>query len=123
MSKIKQQRTAEQIRLILSELILRDSRDPRLHDLTFTEVTIDRELQYADIYVNALGDDSREEEVMAALIGATGYFRSGLASRMNLRTVPHLRFKWDPTLANAERIDQLLDSLEIPPATEGDEEA
>ena len=72
MSKIRQQRTAEQIRIILSELMLRQMRDPRLQDLTITDVTIDRELQYADVYVNALGDDARETEVMAALHGCMG---------------------------------------------------
>ena len=118
MSKIRQERTAGQIRTILSQLLLRESRDPRLQGLTITEVKIDRELQYADIYVNALGDESREEEVMAALKGATGYFRRDLASRLTLRTVPKLHFHWDPTLARAEQISQLLDSLDIPPETD-----
>ena len=118
MSKIRQERTAGQIRNILSQLLLRESRDPRLQGLTITDVTIDRELQYADIYVNALGDESREEEVMVALKGATGYFRKELSSRLTLRTVPKLHFHWDPTLARAEQISQLLDSLVIPPETE-----
>ena len=118
MSKIRQQRTAEQIRIILSELVLRHMRDPRLQDLTITDVTIDRELQYADIYVNALGDDAREEEVMAALKGAKGYFRRELAGRLDLRTVPQLHFHWDPTFAHAEHIGQLLDSLDIPTESE-----
>jgi ribosome-binding factor A len=119
MSKIRQQRTAEQIRLILSELVLRELRDPRLQDLTFTDVRIDRELQYADIYVHALGDDSREVEVTTALEGATGYFRRELAHRLRLRTVPNLHFHWDPTLAHAEHINSLLDSLDIPAETPG----
>ena len=119
MSKIRQQRTAEQIRIILSELILRQMRDPRLQDVTITAVTIDRELQYADIYVNALADDDREAEVIAALQGARGYFRRELARRLDLRTVPQLHFHWDPTFAHAEHISQILDSLEIP--SESDE--
>jgi ribosome-binding factor A len=121
MSKIRQRRTAEQIRIILSQLVLRDLRDPRLQDLTITDVTIDRELQYADIYVNALADDSRENEVMTALKGATGYFRRELASRLSLRTVPHLHFHWDPTLAHAEHINQVLYSLDIPAEAGPDE--
>jgi ribosome-binding factor A len=114
MSKIRQRRTAEHIKVILSELILRETRDPRLRELTITDVSIDRELQYADVYVNALGDDARETDVMAALEGARGYFRHELAGRLDLRTVPHLHFHWDPTLAHAEHISQLLDSLDIP---------
>lgn len=114
MSKIRQKRTAEQIRTILSILVLRDIRDPRLQGLTFTEVLIDRELQFADVYVNALGDDSREDEVMKALVGATGYMRRELARQMSMRTTPNLHFHWDPSLAHAERIGQLLDNLDIP---------
>jgi ribosome-binding factor A len=123
MSKIRQQRTAEQIRIILSELTLRQMRDPRLQDLTITDVTIDRELQYADVYVNALGDDAREAEVMAALQRARGFFRHELASRLDLRTVPQLHFHWDATMAHAENISQLLDSLDIPSESDEDGEA
>ena len=122
MSKIRQLRTADHIKVILSELILREVRDPRLQYLTITEVRIDRELQFADIYVSALGDDSREDSVMDALNGASSYFRSELAPRLNLRTVPQLHFHWDLTLANAERVSQLLDNLDIPDETELDAE-
>jgi ribosome-binding factor A len=119
MSKVRQQRTAEQIKVLLSELLLRNTRDPRLQELTITDVTIDRELQYADIYVNALGDETRQAEVMQALEGAARYLRRELAGRLRLRTVPNLHFHWDPTLARAEYISQLLDSLDIPEGTSG----
>jgi ribosome-binding factor A len=114
MSKVRQQRTAEQIRILLSELCRRQLSDPRLQGVTITEVTIDRELQYADVYVNALGDESREEAVIAALTRATGYLRRELGARLRVRTVPVLHFHWDPTLAHAEHIGRLLDTLEIP---------
>ncbi|MEJ2746349.1 MAG: 30S ribosome-binding factor RbfA [Anaerolineae bacterium] len=116
MSKIRQQRTADQIHMILSELMLRHLNDPRLLDLTVTEVTIDRELQYADVYVQALGDETRQDDVMAALENAAGFFRRELASRMRLRTTPQLHFHWDPRLAHAEEIDKILGELDIPPA-------
>jgi ribosome-binding factor A len=122
MSKVRQQRTAGQIKVILSELLLRNARDPRLEEVTITDVTIDRELQYADIYVNALGDESRQKEVIQALDKASGFLRRELAGRMRLRTVPNLNFHWDPSLARAEHISQLLDSLGIPPGAPADEE-
>lgn len=123
MSKIRQQRTAEQIQLILSELCQRDIHDPRLVGITITQVKIDRELQHADVYVNALGDESRRKEVMAALGKATGFFRHELAQRMQVRTIPQIHFRWDPTLAHAEAVHQILDNLEIPaPLAESSEE-
>ena len=118
MSKIRQERTAEEIRMILSDLLRRDVGDPRLMDLTVTRVLIDRELQHANVYVNALGDESRQKEVMRALVKAGGFFRYELAQRMSLRTVPELHFHWDPTLAYAEEVDQILAGLDILPEDE-----
>jgi ribosome-binding factor A len=118
MSKIRQERTAEDIRLIISDLLYRDVSDPRLVDLTVTRVLIDRELQHANIYVNALGDESRKTDVMKALDKAAGFFRYELAQRMSLRTVPELHFHWDPTLAFAQEVDEILSNLDIPPEEE-----
>ena len=121
MSKIRQQPTAEQIQIILSELILREMNDPRLQELTMTDVTIDRELKYADVYVQALGDESRRVDVLQALDKATGFFRRELAQRMRLRITPELRFHWDPTLAQAAEVDRILANLVIPPLSDEEE--
>ena len=122
MSKIRQQRTADQIMRELSSMFLRDISDPRLHAITVTAVSIDRELEHADIYVNALGDESRQEEVMQALQGAGGFLRHELAGRIRMRSVPHLHFHWDPTLAHAEQVSEILNNLIIPPLELDEEE-
>ncbi|MEZ4592490.1 MAG: 30S ribosome-binding factor RbfA [Chloroflexota bacterium] len=121
MSKIRQQRTAEQLRIVLSDLFLRELSDPRLHGITVTDVKIDRELEHADIYVSALGDESREAEVMAALGSAEGFLRRELASRIRLRKVPQLHLHWDPSLAHIQEVESILDNLNIPPAEEKEE--
>lgn len=114
MSSVRQRRTAEQIRTTLSQLLLLEMKDPRLQGVTVTRVTIDRELQYADIYVHALAEDEREPEVMAALDRASGFLRRELGGTLRLRHVPNLHFHWDPSLAHADHINQLLDEIEIP---------
>ncbi len=70
MSKVRQERTAELIQQLLSEMFLREVSDPRLAGVTITEVQIDRELQYATAFVNALGGDEQRDEVMAGLQSA-----------------------------------------------------
>lgn len=114
MASIRQQRVAEQIRLILSELFLRQMRDPRLQGLTITDVKIDRELSYADIYVHALGEDERQSEVIEALEKASRFLRREVAKSLTTRHIPVLRFHWDELLASSENIDQLLANLVIP---------
>jgi ribosome-binding factor A len=115
MSKIRQERTAERIKLILSKVCRRDIRDPRLQDITITAVTIDRELQHANVFVNAMGDESRKKEVMAALEKANGFLRHELAQSLRVRSVPELHFRWDPSLEHAETVHRILEDLEIPP--------
>lgn len=114
METLRQKRTSEQIRTLLSQLFLLETKDPRLSGLTVTRVALDRELQYADIYVHALGEDEREEEVMTGLESAAGFLRREVGSRLRLRHVPVLHFHWDPSLAHADLINELLDSLSIP---------
>lgn len=111
---LKQDRMNERIRVILSELLLREVSDPRLQGLTVTEVSLDAELMYATVYVNALGEEDREDEVMNALEKAKGFLRREVGQRIRVRNVPELKFKWDTTLEAAERINQLIDNLDIP---------
>jgi ribosome-binding factor A len=115
---IKQDRMAGRIRTILSELLLREVSDPRLHGITVTEVELDPELQYARVYVNALGEEERRDEVMEGLKRANGFLRREVGSRVRLRKTPELHFLWDERLERVERINQILSEIHIPPAEE-----
>ncbi|MBN2469122.1 MAG: 30S ribosome-binding factor RbfA [Anaerolineae bacterium] len=112
---VKQKRMEERIRTILSELLRVEIRDDRLKQVTVTRVQLDRELKYADVYVNAMGDESRRDEVLSALERASGFLRRELAQRIQLRTTPELHFHWDLNLEHGERMNRLLDELDIPP--------
>ncbi len=112
---VKQQRMNERIREILSELVRRDVADPRLQQVTITEVSLDPEMVYATVYVNALGDESRQSDVMDGLKRASGFLRRETGKRIRLRNTPELIFRWDTTLETGEHINRLLDDLEIPP--------
>ena len=110
-SKLRATRIAERIREVLSEILITRASDPRLAGISITDVNIDRELSYADVYVSAIEGSSRAQEVLVGLEHARGYLRSELAHRIELRAFPRLRFHWDPTFERAERIEQLIASL------------
>ena len=118
---IKQGRVGERIQTILSQLLRKDVSDPRLHNITITEVKLDPELMFADIYVNALGDESREKEVMTGLKSASGFLRREVGKRLEIRNTPELHFHWDVTLERGESMNRLLSNLNIPPAPKQDE--
>ena len=120
---IRQQRLEGRIRAILGELLLRAVRDPRLQNVTVTEVTLDPELVYADVFVNALGEEERAPEVLVGLARANGFLRREVGRRLRVRLVPELRFHWDAVLEQGARMDELINSLDIPPeALQGDDE-
>jgi len=110
-SKLRAQRIADRIREELSSMLIYDVSDPRLSGVSITDVSVDRELAYASIYVSALEGSSRADEVINAFEHASGYLRSQLAKRIELRTFPRLRFNWDSTFERADRIEKLLSSL------------
>ena len=108
---IRAQRVAERIRKELSEILLYEVTDPRLSGVTVTDVTVDRELEYARVYVSTVEGSVREEEVLAGLEHAAGFLRFNLSQRIELRIFPQLRFKWDPTAERAERMEELFAAL------------
>lgn len=110
-SKIRLERIVERVKEELAELLLYSVSDPRLAGVYVTDVRIDRELAYADIYVSAIEGQERAKEILEGLEHAQGFLRRELARSVELRVFPKLRFHWDPTPEKAERIERLLASL------------
>jgi ribosome-binding factor A len=105
------QRIADRIRQELSEMLIREISDPRLKQIYITDVKVDKELAYADIFVSAVEGVSRSTDVLAGLESASGFVRRTLASRVDLRSFPRLRFHWDMTPENADHIEKVLAQL------------
>ncbi len=110
-SKMRLQRISERIREELSEMVIMEISDPRLAGISITDVSVDREFTFADIYVSAVEGHERAAEVLDGLAHASGYLRKSLAERIDLRIFPRLRFHWDPTPEKADHIERLLASL------------
>ncbi len=92
-------------------MLLKEINDPRLFQIFVTDVNVDRELAYANIYVSAVEGTTRSKEILEGLESASGFLRRELAARIELRTFPRLRFHWDPTPENAEHMEQLFKQL------------
>ncbi len=110
-SKLRLRRINERMKEELATMLLYEVADPRLQGVTVTDVSVDRELAYADIFVSAVEGSERKDEILAGLEHARGFLRSQLAARVEIRQMPRLRFHWDPTPERAERIEQLLKQI------------
>jgi ribosome-binding factor A len=110
-NEVRLQRISERIREILSGMLIKEINDPRLEGISITDVTVDRELAYANIFVSCLEGSIRSKEILAGFKHANGYIRRELANRIDLRSFPRLRFHWDPTPENADHIEKLISEL------------
>ena len=91
--------------------ILRDVKDPRVSGafVSVTAVDVTPDLKYAKIYYSALMGDKKE--LAKGLKAATGYIRSQIAQRLNLRITPELTFVLDDSVAHGAHISKLLNSI------------
>jgi ribosome-binding factor A len=110
-SKVRIERIEDRFKQELSELLIHEVSDPRLRQIFITDVKVDRELAFADIYVSAVEGLSRSGEILKGLEHASGFLRRTLAARIDLRSMPRLRFRWDPTPEKADHIERLLKEL------------
>lgn len=126
----RQGRLGEEIRKIISELLLRELKDPRLSamiSITAVEVTSDG--SYATVYLSVLGTESDEEKAAAqqqdtldALASAKGFIRREIGRQIKLRHVPDLIFKIDRSMEYGRHIDKIINSLDIRHDDEGEDE-
>lgn len=107
----RQLRVGERLRHILTDILRQGQlRDPALldaHLVTVTAVDIGPDLQHAIAYVMPLGGNNADE-IVKALNRAAGYFRSEMASKLELRYTPKVSFRIDNTFDEADHIDRLL---------------
>ncbi|HLA87894.1 MAG TPA: 30S ribosome-binding factor RbfA [Anaerolineales bacterium] len=107
-SGIRLQRIADRVKQELAQMLIRELSDPRLKQIFVTDVKIDRELAFADIYISAVEGASRSADILAGLESASGFIRRILASRVEVRAFPRLRFHWDPTPEHADQIEKIM---------------
>jgi len=103
-------RVGELLREILAAIMLERVADPRLQELTITEVEMSLDLKLAKVYY-AVRQGSNPEELMMALDKALGFIKQEVAREHILRTMPEFHFLPDETLDKAERLELLLESL------------
>ncbi len=110
----RQNKVAELIKDVVSSLVIKGFRDPRIQGLiTVTRVQVTADLKLARVYLSILapdstGKDNATEECFNGLKQAIGYMKSEVANHLKLRFTPDLELKLDPSLGYAQKISDLL---------------
>ncbi|TVR35914.1 MAG: ribosome-binding factor A [Nitriliruptor sp.] len=134
MARKRNPRVDRDVRSALADLLETEISDPRIAFVTLTDVDVTPDHEVATIFYSTLDPEliSRDPrrtggdrvpdpvEVADGLSSAAPRLRTLLASRVKLRTTPELRFRADPVVGTATRIDELLRDIDTDgPSTTG----
>ena len=112
MNKRRINRISEEIRKVISELLSRELKDPRISPLTsVTKVEVTNDLSYAYIYISVLGNDEDKANTINGLQSAKGYIKREIGNRVDLRLIPELVFRLDESIEQGIYISQLIDKV------------
>jgi ribosome-binding factor A len=96
---------------LISDLIRKEIRDPRLGGVTLTGAKVSKDLRHARIYFSLLGGAGDKRGATTGLKSATGFIRAKLGKQLKLKFIPALEFVYDETEDEARRIDDLLQQV------------
>lgn len=98
-----------EMRKIITEIIKRDVKDPRISDLmSITDVSVTEDLKTAKVYVSIYGESGPTIE---GLNKARSFIRKELSKKMKIRTVPELIFEKDTSIENGIYINNLIEKV------------
>ncbi len=99
---------ADQIKVIVAQMLERRVKDPRLGFITITDVRLTGDTRDATVFYTVLGSDTDHAGTAAALQSATGLIRSEVGKQLGLRHTPTITFVADAVPQNARQIEELL---------------
>ena len=115
------ERIEEEIKKIASRVIGQELKDPRLTGLiSVTKVSVTKDLKYCKIFVSMLATKD-VNEAMAALKSSAGLVRREIGNGVRMHSTPEVKFELDDSMEYGEKIQKMINSLDIKPLEEVEE--
>jgi ribosome-binding factor A len=109
MSEARRSRLEGELQRVLSELISRGVKDPRVGNVTITAVTLAPDLSTARVYFVPFAGRHAPDEVREGLTHAGGFLRGEAGRALRLRHAPRLEFLFDEQPDRAQQLTDLID--------------
>ena len=108
MSQLRVEKLQELMKQEISEIILRELKDPRIGFITVTSVECTGDLREAKVYVSLMGNEKQIKDSWQGLMSSLGFIRREIGKRIRLRFTPELKFELDKSLDYSAHIQELL---------------
>eukprot|EP00767_Chilomastix_cuspidata_P000024 gnl/Chilomastix_cuspidata/10049.p2 GENE.gnl/Chilomastix_cuspidata/10049~~gnl/Chilomastix_cuspidata/10049.p2 ORF type:complete len:129 (+),score=11.09 gnl/Chilomastix_cuspidata/10049:1429-1815(+) len=105
-------RIGSQIQEVVSEILVKKTKDPRLSGVAITAVKMSGDLSSAYVYFSVYSDDKKAiKDAENGFKSAKGFFKKVVGNQLKLRYTPELKFMFDSTMENARRMEDLLKTI------------
>ncbi len=110
-SSNRMQKVDEEFKREISKIIDQDLKNPNITGLiSVTKVKTSSDLKNARVYISILGSKSKKN-TLDGIKKASGFIRTELAKRVNLRYTPELNFVIDDSMEYGDRIENILKQI------------
>jgi ribosome-binding factor A len=107
----RKERLEQELMIIISKVIIRDLRDPRIGFVTVNGVELNSDLKEANVFVSVYGEQEIKDKSMEGLKSATKRIQEVIAHQIKIKSIPHIHFCLDDTIEKAMKLDKLLDDI------------
>ena len=108
----RKEKLEEQIKRIISELLIREIKDPRIGFATITGVELAKDFSMAKIGISVLGDPRDIRKTLEGIQSATPYIQHRVGKALSIRITPRLSFFLDSSIVESTEMVHLLNKLE-----------
>ena len=102
---------AEELRKIISMILLDDLSDPRMGFITITRIELTDDLRHAKIFYSVLGSEEQKKETEEALKENKGYIKHLVVERINMKYAMDIKFELDSSIEHSFKIDSILKKI------------
>lgn len=110
MSSVKINRINSELVRTLSSILLLETDDEFMKSVTITAADTASDLSSAKVYFTSLVDKDKQE-LEKEMNEASDFFRKFVASKMDLRQTPKLRFYYDDSVSYGNKIESILHEI------------
>ena len=107
----RSEQVAEELRKIISMILLQDLDDPRMGFVTITRIELTNDLRYARVFYSVLGDEEKVLKTQEALMENMRQIRRLAIGRINMKYAMDIRFELDKSIENSFRVDEILKQI------------
>ena len=93
----------------ISRIIHNEVKDKDIGFVTITDVRITNDLSFAKVYFTTLDEDHKK--VLNSLNKASGFIRSLLCDRVQIRKMPEIHFVYDESIEYGKKIEDIIDRI------------